>query len=262
MRTISLVLASFALLAAGCTSERASSDDGSGGSSSVVGSGGVWLIALGTASDGGGSATCNENISDADCYDTVDPPDPDPHWTGSVDADASPELFFVQILAGGGSDAFLIVDDQVYPGEISGSQMLFQWTHTETEQVTSEHDSGYAYSRTREDSHRTRFELERDGATLTGRRIESTIFSLETAETDEWDSGDVGFSGGQLDAWSYLDGDPSNSGSSDDCSGGTCSVTITSETAVEYSLTGSLTDYDDETYDLLRGVGQNAGADS
>ncbi len=264
MRASILLLATIGLLATGCTTDRTSGEDngGGGGSSSVGGSGGVWLLALGALSDGGGAATCNENFSDADCYDEPDIPDPDPEWTGSVDFSQSPELFFVQILDGGGDDAFLVVDDEVFPGEISGDQMLFQWTHSETSETQSEHESGYAFEETMENTHRTRWEFERDGSSISGRRIETMTTSYQAAETDEWDSGDVGYFDGRIDAWPYLDGFPENSADGDDCSGGTCSVTITSESASEYSLTGSLTDYDDETYDLLRQVGQTPGDDS
>ena len=264
MRASILLLTTLALLSVGCTTDRGTGEDdgGGGGGTSLGSSGGVWLLALGAASDGGSSATCNENFSDADCPDTPDPPDPDPEWSGSSDADASPELFFVQILEGGGNNAFLIVDDEVFPGEIDGSNMVFQWTHSETADTTSEHDSGYSFEMSSEDATRTRYEFDRDGNTMSGRRIDTNTFSYDVSESDEWDGGDVGFYNGQINAWSWLDGDSENDGDRDDCSGSTCSVTITSESAVEYSLTGSLTDYDDETYDLLRTVGQNPGEDS
>jgi hypothetical protein len=264
MRTSMILLATLGLLSAGCSTERGSDDgEGDGGTSfSGASGGGVWLLALGAASDGGSSATCNENLSDADCPDDPDEPDPDPEWSGSADNTQSPELFFVQILGGGSDDAFLIVDDEVYPGEIDGNDMWFEWTHRDDSESNSEHDSGYEFTLDTEDTTRTRYEFERDGSGITGRRIDTNSFSWESTESDEWDSGDVGFNSGQLNAWPYLEGDADNSGSNDECSGSTCSVSITSESAVEYSLSGSLTDYDDETYDLLRDVGQNAGDDN
>ena len=263
MRASILLLATLALLTAGCSAERDTTADteGGGGGGSFSGGDGVWLLEVGVATDGGSSATCNENFSDADCPDAPDPPDPDPEWSGSADISQSPELFFVQILEGGGDESFLIVDDQVYRGQVSGDQMLFEWTHYENSDTTSNHDSGYSYSMSSDDSTTTRFEFVRNGSSLSGRRIETMASSYDAAESDEWDGGDVGFFGGQINAWGWLDGNPDNDGGQDDCSGSTCSVTITSEVAYEYALTGSLTDYDDETYDLLRTVGQDPGED-
>lgn len=259
-----MLLAALGLLTTGCTSDRGSSNDdgGDGGSSfSFGGNGGVWLLALGSASDGGGAATCDENFNEADCPDLPDPPDPDPEWTGEVDNDASPELFFVQILEGGGDDAFLIVDDEVYPGEISSNTMTFSWTHSVSSDTASEHDSGYRYEFSTSSSTRTVYEFDRDGSSLTGRRIDTTTSELNVSETDEWDGNDVGYGWGLIDndVDVELTGNTTNLDDEDECAGGTCEVTITSELAVEYSLTGSLTDYDDETYDLLRQVGQTAG---
>ena len=180
---------------------------------------GVWLLEA-TEPEQDCGTTLTSNLRDSDIPEPGEPGD----WTDLSDRQESLDLFFVRIVHGRSDDTVMLVNDQIIPGQkIDNVTWEFSYVAEVIEIDGEEHTSGYRYSRTTTSTVNNTYTVERVGKQyIKGTaNFDTQVVDLWT-ESDDWDTAEVGFTYGDLPAFTV--GAPDNLANEDDCTDATCEI--------------------------------------
>ncbi len=219
---------------------------------------GIWWVEQAVVTTG---EDCTLTISDN--FTEGQPPDDGTvttDWTFSQTLDASPTGFFIEVLDGRGNQAFVVVNDEVYPATIDGGTLTATWTDFLDDLSSDSHVSGYTYEANISITTTNTVTLTIDGGVGSGSAAYDEHVDSTWSETDEWDAGTVGFGGGQTPAFLYLEGvGVSNDSATEDCTSANCTLEVASDCSLSAAVTAHPVVAGDEAYEGLEDAGQDPG---
>jgi hypothetical protein len=219
----------------------------------------VWLITLDGETSSDTTATCEENLIDANC--PAGGGGEPPEFTITTERVRSGAALFVQILDGPDGEKYLINDQDVLVGTREDGVWTFTWEGLDETDSTRNHRSDpYTYRTERIRRRTTTISLELSGSTATG-TIEEEAYDFDRVEeSDTWSIEQVGLTFGQLAPPTPLEGDTSNIGDAADCAATPCFVESEETTTTTIPIMGYRTDLDREGFDGVEDAFQEFGS--
>ncbi|MES2644971.1 MAG: hypothetical protein V4850_36125 [Myxococcota bacterium] len=216
---------------------------------------GIWLVRVAYDADAGVECESNitENFTDGHVPD-ADEPDNDSEWTYEQSTTGSDTLLFAQIETTAPNQAVLVWGGEVLPGEWDGETWSFSWADTSGNEERSEHEDGYRFIESDEDTSEALVTLTfGKGGTASGNLTASSLLSSSWVESDEWDEDDIGGSSGAIPSSTYLvydeDGDEYtqyNRADEQECDDDDCRLTVATECSGTNTFSATRTDFQDE----------------
>jgi hypothetical protein len=211
--------------------------------------GGVYLVELEAATEG---MVCEESMEEnfennveAEGDETTEG-----DWTFTESVSESASAFFIELVAlDHGQWALLYADSLALSTESSGGTNTFEWDDFYEESEGMEHQTGYIFAGTVNDSSLTTVEMEGVGGGELQGTWSMTMTSVDTwSESDTWDSGETGMWSGSIPSYDYLfdeDGwEIENSADMEDCSDENCELTVSLTCSLSLGFVASRTEGD------------------
>lgn len=215
---------------------------------------GLWLLTLERDPSDALVSSCRESV-DENFLDAVDEQaqEEESNWTETETSTATGLALVVRLETLSDGGAALFFADAIYPGEAGdGDGWTFSWTDEAISTSTTEHSTGYAYEESETASATLSWHLVPGADGLTGAWSGEAASSLVWAESDTWDSDEVGLGTGQIPASSYLVNtesywdDVENTPDEADCEAETCELSVTTTCGDEINLTGAQLELEDQ----------------
>jgi hypothetical protein len=231
---------------------------------------GVWLFSLHV--DPNIAEECVNSVSHN--FDGASQPqddsvlDDDP-WSSTAERTLSDQTFF-GLITGTDTGAVLVVGGETYTGTLlDGGAWSFAWTHSQLDESTDQHASGYGWTVYASVSESVAFDLVFAGDVAVGEVLSTGSVEANYSESDAWsqDVADSIGTTGRIPAGSYLVKDDgaggtyaaSNDWSLADCSNTPCTLSLTTSCSLSVGLDAERTDLDPAAFEAVDGAGQDAG---
>ena len=231
---------------------------------------GIWLLEVNTSGETSCESTLTHNY--VNVVEPMEDSEDDPNWTEESNASESPQLQFVQIEMGAGTNCIMLSGSNVYPGTCDGSSWTFEWALEDIGDTSQEHALGYLYSHNYEYTASTKLKLEISGESGSGTMTEEVFRQDIYSESDMW-AQSVGVPAGRMPVGDYLkkmgqdpDGNPilqevANTRANTECAASECSLeaTETCSSAASTVRANHYTFSENTNYNNVRDNGQSSG---